>query len=54
MDRTSKIPIPSENPRDEDIECHDIILDEEKLKERLRSRLRREGGEVAHSGGLLT
>lgn len=38
MDRTSKIPIPSENPRDEDVECHDVILDEEQFIERLRSR----------------
>lgn len=44
MDRTGKIPIPSENPRDEDAECHDVILEEEILKQKLKKRLCRRGG----------
>lgn len=49
MDRTSQIPIPGENPRDEDVECHDVILDSEQTKARFNSRFGREGGEVLPS-----
>jgi len=44
MDGAKPIPTTSQNPRDEDFYCRDVIIEEETLKERLKKRFCRKDG----------